>query len=448
MLTLPAAYSSTIIVFRTLFSKRVWRHAELLLLGAILAPAQRTVCSALRVLGLGSYRHYGNFHRVLNRDQWSLREGSRLLLLRVVERFVPEGPVLIGLDDTLERRWGPKIRARGIYRDAVRSSKSHFVKASGLRWLSAMVITPIPFAIRSWALPIMTALSPSERYNQQQGRRHKRLPEIARGMLLLISRWLPGREVICVADSSFAVLDLLAAVAPSVTMITRLRLDAALYKPAPRRSRSTIGRPSLKGDRLPKLNSLLEGSNRPWQKLVLSRWYQQTDRSVEVLSGTAVWYNSGKPVVPLRWVLVRDPEGEFKAQAFLSTDLDLSAQQILEYYIERWAVEVTFEESRAHLGVETQRQWSDLAIARTTPSLFALYSIVTLIGSDLDALGKLVIRTASWYKKEHATFSDVLAAVRAEAWENSLSMSPVKGDMAIIPRSLYRGMISTLCYGS
>ncbi len=317
-----------------------------------------------------------------------------------------------------------------------------------------MLIAEIPFAARRWALPVLTALAPSERYNSECGRRHKKLTDWGRQMLLELARWLPGRQIVCVADSSFAAIELLASVREHVTMITRLRLDAALYQPPPARKAGQRGRPPKKGKRLMRLDQMLKDRRRRWQRLRLRRWYQQSDRAVEVLTGTAVWYHSGMPVVPIRWVLVRDPDGTFPPQAFLTTDLAMTAQQVLEHYVDRWQVEVTFEEVRQHLGVETQRQWSDLAIARTTPVLLALYSLVALMATQRHAVTPITSRRSAWYVKEHVTFSDALATVRDSLWqamipndrENHSSMSRKQDDSVKIPRLLYQRWLSTLCY--
>jgi hypothetical protein len=202
------------------------------------------------VLGLAEFKHFQNYHRVLNRAHWSPHQAARLLLGRLLDVFLPSGTVVVALDDTLERRRGKKIAARGIYRDAVRSSHSHFVKASGLRWLCLMLITEIPFAARRWALPILTVLAPSQRYNTERGRPHKKLTDWGRQMLLQLARWLPDRQIVCLADSSFAVIELLAAVREHLTMITRLRLDAALHAPPPAHRAGQRGPRAKKGKRL------------------------------------------------------------------------------------------------------------------------------------------------------------------------------------------------------
>ena len=419
-----------------LFSKSVFKLAVPLLVGSTLATGKRTVTSALRIVGLSEERNFPKYHRVLSLSQWSARKASGLLLRQLLDCFLPEGPVVIGIDETIERRWGTKIKARGIYRDAMRSSRKHLVKASGLRWMSVMLLVPISWAKRVWALPFLTVLAPSERYNQQQGKMHKRLTDWARQMLLQVKRWLPNRSVIAVGDSSYAVIDLLDAVKEQVCVITRLRLDAALYEPAPPRQTGQRGRPCKKGKRLPTLQNYLHDEHLPWQKIVVSEWYGKKQRVLEVSSATAMWYHSGKPVVPLRWVLIRDPEGTLEPMALLCTDQELSAQHIVGYFVRRWSVEVTFQESRAHLGVETQRQWSDLAIARTTPVLLALFSMVTLLAERLHQQKKLHIATAAWYRKRQPTFSDALASVRQILWQKSnFYMSQEDDDMVKIPKA-------------
>ena len=380
MLTLPSELTSLIVSFAPLFSNPVWQHVQVLLVGAILAPGKRTVTSALRVCGLSQERHFQTYHRVLNRARWSSLQASRILLSLLIKNFAPEGALVFAIDDTIERRRGERITAKGIYRDPVRSSHSHFVKASGLRWLCLMLTVRIPWAERVWALPVLTALCPSERYYKARGRPHKKLTEWARQMLLQVKQWLPEREMVVVADSSFAALELLAAVRREIMVITRLRLDAALYEPAPERQPRQNGRPRLKGARLPTLETVFKDAQTVWCQHTVAGWYGGTARVVEVASGVAVWYHTGLPPVPIRWVLVRDPLEKFKPQALLSTNLKSEPVEMLEWFVRRWQVEVTFEEARAHLGMETQRQWSDKAIARTTPAVLALFSMVTLLG--------------------------------------------------------------------
>jgi hypothetical protein len=450
MLRLPSRFATLILSFAPLFRHRTWRHAEVLLIGAILVPGQRTVSTILRIAGLVRERRFVNYHRVLNRAVWNPRLAARRLLGLLLAAFLPSGPVLLGIDDTIERRRGKRIRAKGIYRDPVRSSHAHFVKASGLRWISLMVLAPIPWAGRVWALPFLTVLAPSERYAQERGRRHKKLTDWARQMVLQARRWMPDRELVLVADSSFAALELLAAlVRQSVICVTRLRLDAALYEPASPRRPGTRGRPPTKGRRLPNLADVLAAPITHWQRVSVPGWYGEGARVIEFCSATAVWRHAGLPIVPIRWVLLRDPQGRFDPQALLCTDPARQPLQILAWYVRRWQIEVTFREVRDHLGVETQRQWSDRAIARTTPCLLALFSLVTLLAARLSPEARQAVATAAWYRKPHPTFADTLAAVRRQFWwEQNLFTSPRTAEEQKCQSALHEAIAHAICYAA
>ena len=451
MPSLPSRFAEVILTFAPLFlQQRTWDHAGMLLIGAILAPGQRTVTSLLRIMGLSGERRFVNYHRVLNRAVWSSRAASRLLLGLLITTLMPAGPVVLGLDDTIERRRGKRISAKGIYRDPVRSSKAFFVKTSGLRWLSLMLLAPVPWAGRVWALPFLTALAPSERCCWECGRRHKTLTDWARQVALQARRWLPGRELVLIGDSAFAALELLAALARhGVTCITRLRLDAALYEPAPPRKPGTRGRPRTKGQRLASLSAALIDTATQWQRITVPSWYGGGERTVEIHSSTAVWHHAGRPTVPIRWVLLRDPQGRFDPQALLCTDLTRDPLQILTWFVQRWQVEVTFREVRDHLGVETQRQWSDLAIARTTPCLLGLFSLVTLWADELYATKMPTVRSASWYRKSLPTFSDTLASVRHLLWTKGNSCgSRLVPDPKTMPPATLNTLIELACYAA
>jgi hypothetical protein len=387
---------------------------QILLFGAILSPAERTGTAALRVMDLSWEKHFQNYHRVLNRAVWSSREASHILPGLLLSTFARSGPVILGLDDTLERRRGTKIKAKGIYRDPVRSSHNHFVKASGLRWLSLMLLAPIPWAKRVWALPFLTVLAPSERYYQGKVRKHKKLTEWAGQMILQARRWLPKRFLVVVADSSFAVIDLLwqlGQLKNPICMITRFRMEAALYEPA-KPTPGAMGRPRKKGQRLPTLETIAEDKHTRWKRITVQQWYGEKKRMIEITSNTAVWYHTGQPPLPIRWVLVRDPKQIFKTQTLLCTDLSVSAEQIVHWFVRRWQVEVTFHEVRTHLGVETQRQWADLSILRITPALLGLFSMITLLANLHAQRQKLPVHQAAWYPKKLPTFSDALALVK------------------------------------
>ncbi len=436
--------------FAPYFSNLVWQHAQVLLLGAILVPGTRTVTAALRIMGLSDEPKFETYHRVLNRAAWSSWALSRALLRLLVKTLVPKGPIVCGIDDTIERRRGVKIKAKGIYRDPVRSSHGHFVKASGLRWLSLMLLAPIPWAQRTWALPFLTCLAPSERFYKGKARAHKKLTDWGRQMVKQLRRWLPGRQLVIVGDSSFAAilwLFELSQLPGQICLIVRFRLDAALYEPALARGPHQRGRTRLKGKRLPTLERVAANRKTKWQRVTIPDWYGQGCRRVEIVSDTAIWYHSGQPPLPIRWVLIRDPKGQFKTQALLCTDMTIAPVQIIKWFVLRWRLEVTLHESREHLGVETQRQWSDLAIVRTTPALLALFSLVTLLAHQHAWRRKLPIRQAAWYRKSRPTFSDALALVRRQIWQHECfpSVAAPSGHSKM-PAAIENRLLSALCY--
>ena len=282
-----------------------------------------TVTSALWVMGLEHEPHFINYHRVLRRARWSSLQASKILLGLLVCLLSPSLPILIGIDETIERRKGDKIAAKGVYRDAVRSTQKHVIRCFGLKWIAMMMLVKLPASKRG---------------------------------------------------------------------------------PKPK-----------KGKRLPSLETLSQDANQPWETVLLN-WYGNTKQTRDILTGTALWYTRGQQPMLIRWVMVADPEGKDKVEAFFSTDLELNPIQIVEWFVLRWGVEVTFEEVRAHLGVETQRQWSDLAIARTTPALFGLFSLVCLMATRLSEMVEIIPEKASWYPKSQVTFSDVLTIVRRQLW--------------------------------
>jgi hypothetical protein len=326
------------------------------------------------------------------------------------------------------------------------------VKASGLRWVTLMLLAPIPFAERIWALPFLTILAPSERFYEKMGRAHKKLTDVMRQGLLQVRRWLPHHHLVFIADQSYAVIEFLwqmTQLANPITMVVRFRMDAALYEPAPARKPKQMGRTRKKGSRLPTLGAVAANPKTVWTKHAIRYWYGEVKRRIEFTSHTAVWFHCGKPPLPIRWVIVRDPLGRFTTQALLCTDLQATPLQIIEWFIQRWQLEVTQREVREHLGVETQRQWSDLAILRTTPALFGLFSLITVLAQRVATRGHVVTRQTAWYAKPRPTFSDALAAVRLELWRlPHFQMSKNNQHIAKLPKALFKRFAQVLCHAS
>jgi hypothetical protein len=453
MRTLPVGIIKLLAPFAPKFDKRTWEKAKELMMGAILSSGKRTVTAALRVVGHQNDENYAKYHHVLNRAKWSAYELSHTLLKLMLSQLDKGGESLVfGIDETIERRWGQRIKFRGIYRDPVRSSRSHFVKASGLRWICLMWLTRISWAERIWALPFLTVLAPSTRYYQAKQRTAKSVLDWARQMVYQLRRWLPNRLLILVADSSYAALEFLHAcqrLPNPVVVITRLRLDAALYTPVPTRKAGTLGRPRKKGVRLPTPQMFLDDPRTRWSTVTVN-WYGGQLRTIQVATGFALWFHTGKPAVDLRWVLMRDPLAKFEPQALLATDRTLKPVQLIEWFVQRWPLEVTFEETRAHLGVESQRQWSDLAITRTTPLLLGLFSWITLAADALCTDSSLAPRQAAWYAKPLPTFSDALACLRKQLWSTQFDFptSPFRPDLHQSTQPLFERLLDTVCYAT
>jgi hypothetical protein len=437
------------LVFAPVFSAQVWPQALTLLVGAILAPDERTVAAALRVMGLGADPHFGNYHRVLSRAVWSGLQAGQILLGLLVTLFLSaDSPLPVVIDETLERRQGAKIRAKGVFRDAVRSSKTHVVTSFGLRWIVLALLVKLPWAKRPWALPFLTVLAPSARANEKCQRRHKTVVRWAQQMIAVVRRWQPKRRLILIGDGAYAAVCLAltcARLPQPVALVSRLRFDAGLYAPPSAPVPGRRGPKPKKGARLPALKAQLTAA---WQPATVP-WYGGKTCEVQWQTGTALWYTPGFDPVAIRWVVVHSPTGDFLDQAFFCTDQAAAATQIIAWFVLRWNLEVTFEDARAHLGLETQRQWSDPAIARTTPCLFGLYALITALAQQWTAAQPLPIRVTAWYHKEDATFADAIAFVRRTLWlKLNCVDSAMTGDAVLIPRAAFERLLETLCYAA
>ena len=377
-----------------------------------------------------------------------------MLLLLVVGRLgSSDGPLVVGIDETLERRWGRKIAAQGRYRDPVRSNDDQTVMTPGLQWVSLMLLTHIGWVGRHWALPLMTALAPSARYDRRKGRRHKMVTDYARQMLTCLRRWLPDRDLVLVCDGGYAKREFLRYfqnMSKPIVVVAKLRKDAALYQPAPPRRPGQIGRPRIVGARLPSPRAALDDPATQWTTY-LATGSDGGTTTVEPASGLALWYHGGPPQVPIRWVVVRYLAERRGPYALLCTDTEAEPLRILQRYLLRWQVEVTFEELRAHLGMETQRQWSERAIARTTPALFGLFSVVTLAADILiGQQGGMAPRTTAWYDKTNPSFADAIALVRRYIWvrHGTFTTSEREPELIKVPSSLYHLMLDSLAYAA
>lgn len=439
-------------VFAVAFTAPAWSKGLVLLFGTILAPGRRTVTAALCAMGLGDDVHFTNYHRLLNRDRWSPWVLSKILLGLIIMVFLPEGaPLLLLIDETLERRKGKKIKYKGWFRDPLRSTANHVSKSLGIRWVCLTILVSVPWSQRPWALPFMTVPALGEKTSAKLGKRHRTVVGWAKVMIGKVRRWQPEREIILVGDGRYAAVPLVhhcQGFEEAVKLASRLRLDARLFDPPGPQPPSKPGPKPKKGKRQPKLADRLEDPDTAWQTVAIP-WYDQGQKTIQFVTGTALWHRRGLDPVPIRWVLVRCPEDDdFEPRAYFCSDPNVTALKILAWMLARWNIEVTFEELRAYLGFETQRQWSDKAIERTTPCLFGLFSVVVLMAKVLYP-EELPIRQASWYSKEEATFSDALAAVRSDLWRNmDCDGSAQSNDPVLISRPMLEALLETACYSN
>lgn len=470
-MSLPTAIIPVLAPFRPLFDPRTWPKALLLVQGTLLVRGRRTVAAALRVMGQAADPAFTLYHQVLNRAAWSPLAVSRVLLLLLLTTFLPAAASIeLVIDEHLERRWGPRILQRGHYRDPLLSSKGLSVSTSGLRWICVMLLVPLPWTDSLWALPFLTILTTPPAVDAARAQRHKTVTIWAQQVVILVRRWLPTRTITLLGDGNYSSIDLgNTCVRQHVHLLVPLRLDANLFAPAPARQPGQRGAPRVKGPALPKLAQILDAPATDWTRGAVP-WYAQGDYELEWCSGQALWYHGGKAPLPIRWVLTRDPAGTHPPHAYLRTELSVTAisselgsaitpggrgeqpvgeeaapiilsrddavgRELLVRYQGRWRLEVTLEESRAHLGVETQRQWSTRAVARSTPGLLGLFSVVVLCGQALHPDGAIPVAQAAWYAKSQATFSDVLATVRQHCWDQELLDSRARGGEQITIRS-------------
>lgn len=417
MTTLPEAILQIFLPFSKVFSnKRSWALASFLLVPLILAKGGRTICRLIRFAGLKGEKSFDKYHKLLNRANWDMLKGSKILLKSILNGYSAQNTVYVAIDEHLERRRGSKIKALGCYRDAVLSTNRHKVKSFGLKWMSVAVLKSFSWSKNIFALPFLTVLTRSQEGDRKIGKRHKSTTDWMCQIVKQVKRWLGDRRVVIINDGGLNSVEMaLTTLKYSMHWITRLPCNARLYDFPP--VQTGRGRPRVRGAQLEKPSVMLARDDLPWKKECV-RWYGCVRKQVEYVTFTCIRYVDGFPPVPVRIVLLRDPLKQFESVALMGVSGDMSLQviEMIEQFVGRWNLEVTFREAREHLGIETQRQWSDKAIARTTPILFSLYSLILQVADRLNTQEPIRPITAAWYQKNNVTFSDALSLVRKKLW--------------------------------
>lgn len=391
------------------------RRVVLFFAAAIITVGDRTVSNVLRLLSHVERLNPSTYHRLFSHRRWSSRPLAYRIARFVMDRFVPEGPVRVCGDETVDGHRGKKVYGKARHRDAVRSSHSHTVYRYGHKWIVLAILVDLPYANRPFALPVLVALYRSKQCDEQEGRRHKTPAELMCGLLAILMYWFPERKFAFAGDGAYGSHPMARFAfrhRKRLSLISKFVADANLFKPAPKRKGSKVGRPRVKGEALPKPAEVV--AKRKGRRLVVG-WYGGGKRNVEVVTGEGHWYKSGKGVVPVLWVFVRDLGGTHRDEYFFTTDLSMSAQAVIELYGARWNIETTFQEMRAHLGLESTRGWSRQTVLRMAPCLFCLYTLVVIF-YDTMPWSSRHLGVTQWNGKDAITFSDMIGSVRRHLW--------------------------------
>jgi hypothetical protein len=436
-------------LFARAFTRPTWQRFVVLLFAAMLTTGCRTISNLLRTVDLLAPGDPSSYHRVISRRCWSIWRLGRALAGFIFTRWLPSGTIPLAGDDTVAEHKGKKVFGKGCHRDAVRSTHSFTAFRWGHKWVVLAVLVQFPFATRPWALPLLCALYRTEKDNEAQGRQHKTPAELMRQMLVVLLRWFPERRFVFVGDGGYGTHPLASFAhrhRQRLALVSRFYADANLYAlPAPRqtrgRSKKGAGRPRVKGRKLPKPEAVVRRARR--QRLQVA-WYGGGQRNIEVVTQTGHWYKAGAGLVPVRWVYVHDRTGTHRDEYFFSTEVNLSAKEIVEAYTRRWNIETTFQEMRTWLKVEKTRGWREKTVLRTAPCLFGLYTLIAVIYAELPRKWQAE-RVIVGGKKTGVTFSDAITAVRRWLWAEWIFATPNHNEaFKKIPPRLRAALLTSL----
>lgn len=434
---IPSVLETIFVNLSVAFTEPTANRMTVLMVGTILAHGRRTVTTALRAVWPWVEGHFSNYHRVFSRGSWSPWVLAEVLAELIIE-LMPIGEVIpVAVDETVGEHKGPKIYGRSCHRDAVRSSQRHKAYRYGHKWVTLGIVIKFPFARSPWCLPIMAALYCPQKLERAEKRRHKAPSQLARQMLICLIRQFPDRRFVLLGDGAYATFELADFCSRhNHPLVSHFRTDAALYAPPPPYRKGRKGRPPRVGKRLDTPEEAASRKNADWKEATVG-WYGGGTRTIRLLTGTALWYRRGRKRVPVRWVYVVDLEGTHRDECFFTTDLAMLPTAIVTLYTQRWAIEVTFQEVREHLGFETTREWTKNSVLRMRPCLLGLFSVVSLAFAQYASSHEVQPAITPWYHKEYVTFSDALLMIRRLTWEElilSLSKRNIHG--AKIPADL------------
>jgi len=412
-------------------------NLAVLLRGAVVASGPRTVTGCLAAAWPWVTKHWSAYENVARRARMPMLVMARGLFLLVLALLPGNAVIELVVDETLVRRYGPWVVGVGMHRDAVRSSQRRVEVSPGHKWVTLGVVMRLSFLRCPVAFPLLSVAYSTRKHARRNHakrlyRTHRTVCELALLMVRWVVRWAPGRQFRLIGDGSYGTHELANALCPTslyaalrrASLVSRFPLDGATYAaPSPRSGR---GRPRVKGAKLPSPRQVAADPSTVWTRVRIA-WYGGTCREVLLCSGAGLWYRPGCGVTPVRWVLVRQLEGKRGDEVFFTTDLTMAPEAIVETFVRRWSLETTFEETRAHLGLEGLRNRSANAVRRSVPLLLALYSLIVVWFARHVRDPGAWVRSRPWYPKEHVTFSDMLAAARQDILAERISSHPVTG---------------------
>lgn len=416
-MSIVSSFAALLATFASLMTPLSLENFHALASGWVLSSRRRTVTELIQRSGAVGLKHFSTFHRFFSRSRWSIDEAGRLVL-GLALRLVPQDQVVrLVVDDTLCKKGGQHIFGTGMHRDALASTRKLTRLSWGHNWVVVGVILEFPFAPWiSWCLPFAFRLYFTKKRPKSQrwagpDRPYRTRPELTVEILEMIAKWHPNRRFLLVGDSAYGGGSVLKNLPANFDLTSRIVMDAQLFAPPPPRGSGCMGRPRRKGKRLPNPKQVAS-SRQHWKRLSL-KLYGGQRRVLFVKETEGLWPKGDYRRIKV--VVVRDPRGVNKDEAFYSTNTKASATAILQSYAKRWSVEVAFENAKSHFGFEDPQNRTARAVERTAPLGALLYSLVVLwFNSCGHKKCRFPIRP--WYgRKSTASFQDMVDTLRAES---------------------------------
>jgi len=433
--------------FKLSFTQPSFDSFQTLVAGALLNHGRQTVANMVRAAGEMADKDYSSYNRFFSNSAWKEKTYS-FQLLETILKTLPQGThqaIKIVVDENLLRRKGKNVYGKCLHRDAVLSSQKHLVTTYGQKWVVFTVLVQIPGANRPWALPIELDLYWTKKYCQRHNLAYLSAVEITKLFLKSLKQSFPHLTFEVITDGGFASVSFVSSCRlEGIKASGKTKINTVLYEDPPKRQHKGRGRKKIKGRKKKPLRRIAQDSEALFKEFEV-RWYDNQIKKVSVLSQVGLWYKSGQGLVKIRLLFVRDPEGSHQDECLYSTDLKATEKEIIETVVLRWNIEVTFEELRAYLDAESMKNWTEPSVKKQTLFVFSLYSLTSVWFSEFLKDQSPEPCSASWYEKEHYTFSDALYYLRREILNDFISStSTLHQDAYLIPRQSVQFLVDNL----